>query len=160
MYRWKLGHHVFHLHLTLMNTHLAALRGALDEEDWVTCRSLLDTLARLYRAATASMRYASDFPQGSYTGLLRPAMEPPWVSPGFSGKFNTDEQGLAAGHELLAWAASSVRYQVSTMVNVMAVSLCEVRSPLKKAARTGTAPGEVRDAVPSVMAALSMLLCV
>ncbi|MFI6054291.1 hypothetical protein ACIBCO_29900 [Streptomyces violascens] len=121
VYRWKLGHHVFHLHLTLMNTHLAALHRALDEEDWVTCRSLLDTLTRLYRAATASMRYASDFPQGSYTGLLRPAMEPPWVSPGFSGKFNTD-------HE--------------QMLHL----LKEVRSPLKKAARTGTAPSEVRDA--------------
>ncbi|POX38592.1 hypothetical protein C3486_22505 [Streptomyces sp. Ru73] len=119
--RWKLGHHVFHLHLTVMNTHLVTLRKAVDEEDWVTARRLLEVLTRLYRAATACMQYASDFPRESYDGLLRPSMEPPWVSPGFSGKFNTDHERML---ELVK----------------------EVRGPLKKAARTGAAPADVRDA--------------
>lgn len=119
--RWKIGHHVFHLHLTVMNSHLHALRKSLDEEDWPACRWILRQLTRLYRAATACMEYASDFPQDAYTGLLRPAMEPPWVSPGFSGKFNTDHEKML---ELLK----------------------SVRSPLKQAARTGAAPREVQDA--------------
>ncbi|MGW2644015.1 hypothetical protein ACWC2T_03655 [Streptomyces sp. NPDC001393] len=119
--RWKLGHHVFHLHLTLMNTHLTALRGALEAEDWAACRRLLGVLTRLYRAATASMRYASDFPADTYTGLLRPAMAPPWVSPGFSGRFNTD-------HALMLDLLKSVR------------------GPLKKATREGRAPTDVQEA--------------
>ncbi|MFH8347927.1 hypothetical protein [Streptomyces sp. NPDC018045] len=119
--RWKLGHHVFHLHLTVMNTHLVALHTAVDEEDWPTCRRLLDVLTRLYRASTASMRYASDFPRAAYSDLLRPAMEPPWVSPGFSGKFNTDHERMLR-------------------------LLKDVRSPLKKAVRTGSAPAEVQEA--------------
>ncbi|MEV5510333.1 hypothetical protein [Streptomyces orinoci] len=119
--RWKLGHHVFHLHLTVMNTHLIALRTALEQENWPACRRLLDILTRLYRASTASMRYASDFPKETYTGLLRPAMEPPWVSPGFSGKFNTD-------HERMLGLLKSVR------------------GPLKQAARDGSAPAEVCQA--------------
>jgi hypothetical protein len=119
--RWKIGHHAFHLHLTVMNTHLVTLQKALEEEDWGACRRLLDILARLYRASTACMQYAADFPRASYTGLLRPAMEPPWVSPGFSGKFNLD-------HE--------------RMLDLFKA----VRRPLKRAARTGSAPAEVQDA--------------
>ncbi|MEU3709933.1 hypothetical protein [Streptomyces catenulae] len=119
--RWKLGHHVFHLHLTMMNSHLLALHTALENEEWATCRRLLETLTRLYRASTASMQYASDFPAGAYHGLLRPAMEPPWVSPGFSGKFNADHERMLG-------------------------LLKTVRTPLKKAARDGRAPDEVNDA--------------
>jgi hypothetical protein len=119
--RWKLGHHVFHLHLTVMNTHLLALEKAVSAGDWDTTRRLLDILARLYRAATVCMQYASDFPVAAYVGLLRPSMEPPWVSPGFSGRFNTDHERML---DLLK----------------------TVRTPLKRAARTGNAPDDVQDA--------------
>ncbi|MFF4602935.1 hypothetical protein ACFY12_09320 [Streptomyces sp. NPDC001339] len=104
-----------------MNTHLTALQRAMADADWDTVRHLLNTLTRLYRAATACMRYASDFPKPAYDGLLRPSMAPPWVSPGFSGKFNSDHERMLR-------------------------LLKTVRGPLKKAARTGTAPADVQDA--------------
>lgn len=128
--RWKLGHHVFHLHLVVMNTHLTQLRRAVADEEWPTTRSLLATLTRLYDAATACMRYAADFPQTEYENLIRPSMEPPWLNPGFSGKFNTDHERMLA-------------------------LLQSVRSPLKQAVRSGDVPPQVACAATELWRAQS-----
>ncbi|AZS70070.1 hypothetical protein DDE74_03155 [Streptomyces lydicus] len=128
--RWKLGHHVFHLHLTVMNTYLASLEKSIDEEDWRSVTPLLTKLSRLYGAATSCMRYASDFPETAYESLIRPSMEPPWLNPGFSGKFNSD-------HE--------------RMLDLMRT----IRTSLKRAIRSGKVPEEVEKAATQLWRAQS-----
>jgi hypothetical protein len=88
--RWKGGHHAFHVLLVAMNTRLDQASGLLDAGDYDAATPLLDELARLYRAATALMRYASDFRAADYETLVRPSMMPPFASPGFSGLANQD----------------------------------------------------------------------
>lgn len=93
--RWKLGHQLFHLLLTAMNSvlddTLAGVRGA----HWApVCRDL-ERLRALYDAATAAMAYASDFPASAYRDEVRPTMEPPFLAPGFSGVLNREHQVTA-----------------------------------------------------------------
>lgn len=88
--RWKGGHHAFHVLLVAMNTRLDQASELLDRGEYDTAAPLLDELAGLYRAATALMRYASDFRCEDYEALVRPSMMPPFASPGFSGLANQD----------------------------------------------------------------------
>ena len=87
--RWKGGHHAFHVLLVAMNTRLDQASELLDAGAYDAAAPLLDELAGLYRAATALMRYASDFRAADYETLVRPSMMPP-PSPGFSGLANQD----------------------------------------------------------------------
>jgi hypothetical protein len=88
--RWKGGHHAFHVLLVAMNTRLDQASELLDRGEHDAAAPLLDELARLYQAATALMRYASDFRAADYETLVRPSMMPPFASPGFSGLANQD----------------------------------------------------------------------
>jgi len=88
--RWKLGHHIFHILLVVMNTKLDDILELLGHQDWDAATAALSDLARLYEAATSSMRYTSDFGRLQYEGLIRPSMMPPFASPGFSGVFNVE----------------------------------------------------------------------
>ena len=88
--RWKGGHHAFHVLLVAMNTRLDQASELLDHGEYDAAAPLLDELAGLYRAATALMRYASDFRAADYETLVRPSMMPPFASPGFSGLANQD----------------------------------------------------------------------
>jgi hypothetical protein len=88
--RWKGGHHAFHVLLVAMNTRLDQASDLLDHGEYDRAAPLLDELAGLYRAATALMRYASDFRAADYETLVRPSMMPPFASPGFSGLANQD----------------------------------------------------------------------
>lgn len=90
--RWKIGHHLFHLLLSLMNKHSDDALTALHEEDWRSAASDITDLTSLLNSATAAMHYASDFSRESYEGIIRPSMEPPWMPSGFSGVFNQDHQ--------------------------------------------------------------------
>ncbi|MCR6482808.1 hypothetical protein M8542_08260 [Amycolatopsis sp. OK19-0408] len=92
--RWKLGHHLFHHLLSLMNSHADGLAAALGQPDWTTARLLVEELTVHYDAATAVMHYASSFPVAAYEETVRPSMEPPWMPPGFSGVFNREHQAL------------------------------------------------------------------
>jgi len=95
--RWKTGHHVFHLQLTVMNSALdealAALRAG--EREQLTAR--LRELRLLYDAATVSMKYAGSFPSHEYTTLIRPSMDEPFVGAGFSGLFNSEHAAMLGG---------------------------------------------------------------
>lgn len=93
--RWKLGHHMFHIHLATMATLLGDARVDLERSQWDSLCSRLDELSVLYDAATATMRYASDFGQELYERLIRPSMSPPYLSPGFSGSFNLEHEEMA-----------------------------------------------------------------
>ncbi len=95
--RWKLGHHTFHVLLVAMNTRLTEVGDLLEAEEWDAASEAMLDLARLYDAATASMRYTSDFPRIEYETLLRPSMMPPFSSPGFSGVFNREHATMMAG---------------------------------------------------------------
>ncbi|GAA3736700.1 hypothetical protein [Streptomyces tremellae] len=93
--RWRLGHQIFHLLLALMNSLLDEALRAADAAEWLRVTGLLDRLRLLYDAATAAMSYAADFgddPLGAYRREVRPTMEPPFVSPGFSGTFNREHR--------------------------------------------------------------------
>jgi hypothetical protein len=95
--RWKFGHHTFHVLLVAMNTRLDDVAAMLEDEDWDAASAAMLDLARLYQAATAAMRYASDFDPADYETLLRPSMMPPFASPGFSGVFNQEHATMMAG---------------------------------------------------------------
>ena len=95
--RWKLGHHTFHVLLVTMNTRLDDVAAMLEREEWEAASTAMLDLARLYDAATAAMRYTSDFPRVEYERLLRPSMMPPFASPGFSGVFNREHAAMMAG---------------------------------------------------------------
>ncbi|WP_162890432.1 hypothetical protein [Streptomyces olivoreticuli] len=93
--RWKLGHQLFHLLLTVMNTTLDETVAAARDSQWPSLVSGMERLEALYEAATAAMTYASDFPSSVYRNEIRPTMEPPFVAPGFSGVFNREHQVMA-----------------------------------------------------------------
>jgi hypothetical protein len=102
--RWKRGHHAFHVLLVGMNTLLDRIARLLEEEEWDEAGAAMLDLARLYDAATAAMRYTSDFPRVEYETLLRPSMMPPFASPGFSGVFNGEHALMLAGvRHIRAW---------------------------------------------------------
>jgi hypothetical protein len=91
--RWRRGHQAFHLYLVAMNTLLDDLVASVERGDWAV-ETRLRRLADLYDAATASMKYAADFPSELYAGVVRPSMMPPAVRPGFSGTLNREHRGM------------------------------------------------------------------
>ncbi|MEV4922889.1 hypothetical protein [Streptomyces roseoverticillatus] len=90
--RWKLGHQLFHLLLTTMNSTLDDTLAAVGAARWTSVRHGLERLRTLYNAATAAMAYASDFPASAYANDVRPTMEPPFAAPGFSGTLNQEHR--------------------------------------------------------------------
>uniref|UniRef100_UPI001D131B5A hypothetical protein n=1 Tax=Streptomyces otsuchiensis TaxID=2681388 RepID=UPI001D131B5A len=94
--RWRLGHQLFHLHLTLMNRLLDEAVSAAHDTDWPRLLPALERLTVLYDSATAAMTYSSDFDRAVYREQVRPTMEPPFVSPGFSGAFNREHREMTA----------------------------------------------------------------
>ncbi|MCC3777339.1 hypothetical protein [Streptomyces sp. UNOB3_S3] len=90
--RWKLGHQLFHLLLTTMNSTLDDTLAAVGAARWASVRHGLERLRTLYDAATAAMAYASDFPASVYANDIRPTMEPPFAAPGFSGNLNQEHR--------------------------------------------------------------------
>ncbi|OJF15952.1 hypothetical protein [Couchioplanes caeruleus] len=90
--RWKLGHHLFHLYLITMNSGMQRAQATLRAAEWGELETEIADLAVLYDAATAAMKYAAGFRPESYTGVIRPSMSPPMLSPGFSGQLNQDHQ--------------------------------------------------------------------
>ncbi|MEU8583233.1 hypothetical protein [Streptomyces abikoensis] len=90
--RWKLGHQLFHLLLTTMNSTLDDTLAAVGAARWASVRHGLERLRTLYDAATAAMAYASDFPASVYANDVRPTMEPPFAPPGFSGTLNQEHR--------------------------------------------------------------------
>lgn len=95
--RWKRGHHVFHVYLTAMNSLLEDCLGLLAGREWQSLEAELDELTNLYDASTAGMRYAADFAPDDYTEVVRPSMEPPFLSPGFSGVMNREHREMLSG---------------------------------------------------------------
>jgi hypothetical protein len=95
LYRWRLGHQVFHLYLVAMITLLAELNDTNPPSDARTA-VLLGDLAVLFEATAASMKYASNFDRDVYDSTIRPSMAPPRIKPGFSGSLNIDHKRMMA----------------------------------------------------------------
>lgn len=126
--RWKLGHHMFHLHLTAMNSLLADARAGLESAQWPDLAHTLEQLRVLYDAATATMRYAADFSPDMYERLIRPSMAPPFASPGFSGVLNLEHARMIE-------------------------QFSELRRQLKEMRRAGQTPAAVQGAATRLFAA-------
>jgi hypothetical protein len=88
--RWKLGHHMLHLHLVAMNTRLKDARHGLSVANWDLTADAFADLVVLYNAATSTMKYAAAFSPRIYETLIRPSMAQPYLSPGFSGRLNSE----------------------------------------------------------------------
>ncbi|MEV4744118.1 hypothetical protein [Streptomyces sp. NPDC049555] len=106
--RWKLGHQLFHLLLTTMNSTLDDTLAAVGTARWASVRHGLERLRTLYDAATAAMAYASDFPASVYAHEVRPTMEPPLAAPGFSGTLNREHRVMTERAHALRTALAHV----------------------------------------------------
>ncbi|MEU2514290.1 hypothetical protein [Streptomyces syringium] len=106
--RWKLGHQLFHLLLTTMNSVLDDILTEVRGAHWASVCRDLERLRALYDAATAAMAYASDFPASVYRDDIRPTMEPPFLAPGFSGVLNREHQVMAERMRALLNALADV----------------------------------------------------
>jgi hypothetical protein len=106
MTRWKRGHQSFHLQLTVINTLIEDSLEAVEAGEHPRLVRSLRLLCVLYDAATASMKYASDFPRELYVEFVRPSMMPPFLSPGFSGVLNTEHNRMVEGLKQLTRAMS------------------------------------------------------
>ncbi|MCF3101793.1 hypothetical protein IPZ58_09375 [Streptomyces roseoverticillatus] len=106
--RWKLGHQLFHLLLTTMNSTLDDTLAAVGAARWSSVRHGLERLRTLYDAATAAMAYASDFPAAAYANDVRPTMEPPFTAPGFSGTLNQEHRVMSERTHTLRAALGSL----------------------------------------------------
>jgi hypothetical protein len=92
--RWRIGHHVF---FTLTQSLIVALhcfRHALHDGDVALARRMLRLATRLLGASAAAFVFAGEFSAGQYQALVRPSMEPPTVSAGFSGLMSPDHHYL------------------------------------------------------------------
>jgi hypothetical protein len=94
-YRWKLGHQVFHLYLVAMISLLDDLDDSVSSSEKRTATLLAD-LAELFKATSASMRYAGSFDSATYDRSIRPSMAPPVTKPGFSGLLNLEHKRMLA----------------------------------------------------------------
>jgi len=104
--RWKRGHQSFHIQLTVINTLIEESLQALETGEHSRLIRSLKLMRVLYDAATASMRYASDFPREVYLEFVRPSMMPPFLSPGFSGVLNTEHNRMVEGLKRLSQSLS------------------------------------------------------
>ncbi|MFF3013768.1 hypothetical protein [Streptomyces sp. NPDC057939] len=95
--RWLIGHQRFFVMLQLLASALSGVdraAGSVREEEAVR------EFTWLCGSATASMRYAADFPPHGYGGV-RDTMVPPAVNAGFSGLQTRDHQQLVAVMRML-----------------------------------------------------------
>lgn len=88
--RWRLGHHAFHLHLVVINTVLSRASRSCTRRRWTDLATDLERLRVLFDGASATMHFAADFDTDDYHRVVRPSMEPPFLSPGFSASFGQE----------------------------------------------------------------------
>jgi hypothetical protein len=92
--RWRVGHHVFFVLTQCLIVVLQSFQSALAEDDVPGARRNLRLAARLLHASAAAFVFTAEFSANQYNGGVRPSMEPPFVSPGFSGLLSPDHQYL------------------------------------------------------------------
>jgi hypothetical protein len=88
--RWRVGHQVFFVLTQCVIVALQSFQSALAEEDIAAARRNLRLVARLFNGSAAAFVFTAEFSAGQYENGVRPSMEPPFVSPGFSGLLSPD----------------------------------------------------------------------
>jgi hypothetical protein len=92
--RWRIGHHGFFALTQGLIVALNCFRAARAEGDRGTAGRMLGLTARLFDAGAAAFVFTGEFSAAQYQGRVRPSMEPPGVSPGFSGLLSPDHHYL------------------------------------------------------------------
>lgn len=92
--RWRVGHQVFFVLTQSIVVALNSFRFALAELDLTEARRGLRLAARLLGGSAAAFVFTAEFSARQYHDGVRPAMEPPFVSAGFSGLLSPDHQYL------------------------------------------------------------------
>ena len=94
LHRWRIGHHVF---ITLIQDLVVAFgcfSGAITSDDLSEAEVALELATILMWGSASALRFAGDFHPQQYETLVRPAMMPPNLEPGFSGLQSRDHYYL------------------------------------------------------------------
>lgn len=94
--RWRIGHHLFFVLTQGIIVALHCFHAALEEGDLAAAGHHLRTAGALLGGSAASFVFASEFGPRLYRGAVRPAMEPPFAPPAFSGLMSTDHRYLVS----------------------------------------------------------------
>jgi hypothetical protein len=92
--RWRIGHHVFFVLTQGVIIALSCLRQACADADFDLAARMLRLATRLLIASAAAFAFTAEFSAAQYHGQVRPSMEPPGVSAGFSGLLSPDHHYL------------------------------------------------------------------
>lgn len=92
--RWVVGHQIFLALIQALVVALNTYRGGRSRHDLVTARQGLVCAARVMAGSGSALVFASEFAPGQYAGRIRPSMQEPFVSPGFSGLLSADHRFL------------------------------------------------------------------
>lgn len=92
--RWRVGHHVFFVVTQSLIVALQSFATALREDDVPAARRGLRLATRLLDASSAAFVFTAEFGANQYHQTVRPTMEPPFVSDGFSGLLSPDHHYL------------------------------------------------------------------
>jgi hypothetical protein len=92
--RWRTGHHVFFVLTQGVIIALGCLRQACADGDIDLAARMLRLATRLLIASAAAFAFTGEFSAAQYHGQVRPSMEPPGVSAGFSGLLSPDHHYL------------------------------------------------------------------
>jgi hypothetical protein len=94
--RWRIGHHVFFTLTQSLIVGLNCFRSARADGDTGLARRMLGLATRLLAASAVAFVFAGEFSSSQYDTQVRPSMEPPTVSGGFSGLMSADHHYLVS----------------------------------------------------------------
>jgi hypothetical protein len=92
--RWRVGHHVFFALTQGVIIALSCFRQACADGDIDLAARMLRLATRLLTASAAAFVFTAEFSAAQYHSQVRPSMEPPDVSAGFSGLLSPDHRYL------------------------------------------------------------------
>lgn len=92
--RWRIGHHVFLTLIQNLVVTFGCFGGALLLDDLSSAGTVLELATVLMWGSASALRFAGDFHPQQYETVVRPAMMPPHLEPGFSGLQSRDHYYL------------------------------------------------------------------
>jgi hypothetical protein len=92
--RWRVGHHVFFALTQSLIVALMCFREADGAGELERAGRMLRLAGQLLAGSAAAFVFAAEFSANQYASRVRPSMEPPSVSAGFSGLMSPDHHYL------------------------------------------------------------------